>query len=541
MHRRLVTAGAIAAVLAAAGFLTGSGVGSSAVRARGVQEIPAGLADAIHARLGARPIRLASRQVDHPQFGIRLAVSADGTTALVSAPGVAGGSGAVYVFHVSAAGSWASSSTPVATLTSGKRHGDFGDPVALSADGTTAFVGAPLNGSFRAGAVFVFHVSGEAAWASASTPTATLTISHSFFFGSAVAISHDGTTLVTGAETSNGDAGGAYIFHVSAEDAWVSSSNPTAFLSNAAESGADSGVGAVVAMSGDGTTALLSDAGADSGAGGAYVFHAPSEAGWATSSTPTAILSDANGSENNALGDSLALSGDGTTAFLGDPGVNGQIGAIDVFQASAEDAWASSSAPTAVLTNGSGELYDELGAFVRVATDGETVVATSLRVEGKAGAAYVFHVPDEGAWTSSAAPTATLTDSARVPKDFMGAGLAISGDGATVLVGAPWFDWDTGVADLFHAADAASWLTSSTPTARLTNSAFPKPACVVPKLVGLSVAFAKSVLPEADCRLGRVTRVHTKTKKWRKRIVSQNPQPNNHRAPGSAVNVKVGK
>src|SRR5579885_995102 len=75
-------------------------------------------------------------------------VSADGTTELVGAPGVAGGKGAVYVYHVSDAGSWTSSSTPVATLTSkaGKIGDALGYSVALSPDGTTAFVGAPGRG-----------------------------------------------------------------------------------------------------------------------------------------------------------------------------------------------------------------------------------------------------------------------------------------------------------------------------------------------------------------------------------------------------------
>ena len=44
-----------------------------------------------------------------PQMGTSVAVSADGTTALVAAPGVAKETGAVYVFHAAGAGSWTSS------------------------------------------------------------------------------------------------------------------------------------------------------------------------------------------------------------------------------------------------------------------------------------------------------------------------------------------------------------------------------------------------------------------------------------------------
>src|SRR5205823_4858529 len=104
--------------------------------------IPAGLADAIHARLGAGPIGFADSPTEHPLLGYSVAMSADGTTALVSAPGAGNQKGAAYIYHVASAGSWTSSSTPTATLAGTSQYGfgeDLGRNVALSADGTTAF------------------------------------------------------------------------------------------------------------------------------------------------------------------------------------------------------------------------------------------------------------------------------------------------------------------------------------------------------------------------------------------------------------------
>src|SRR5437773_6667324 len=123
--KRMVTASTIAAVVAiVTAFSPGPGVASP--------NVPAGLAAAIHA-----PPAL---------FGSQVSLSADGTTALVSAPAVGAYTGAAYIFHVSSAGAWATSSTPAATLT--YRKGIFidliGENVALSADGTTAFVAARL-------------------------------------------------------------------------------------------------------------------------------------------------------------------------------------------------------------------------------------------------------------------------------------------------------------------------------------------------------------------------------------------------------------
>ena len=100
MNRRLVVASVIAVVMTAA-CLTGSGVGSSAVQVRGAQAgIPVGLAAAIHARLGLGPIRLADSPTEQPMLGFAVALSQDGTTALVSAPGAHNQNGAVYVYHV---------------------------------------------------------------------------------------------------------------------------------------------------------------------------------------------------------------------------------------------------------------------------------------------------------------------------------------------------------------------------------------------------------------------------------------------------------
>ena len=78
------------------------------------------------------------------------------------------------------------------------------------------------------------------------------------------------------------------------------------------------------------------------------------------------------------------------------------------------------------------------------------------------------------------------------------------------------------------------------PQPTLTNSALPKPRCVVPRITGYHVAFAKQLLADANCRLGRVKRVHS-TKKKRRLIVSQRPAPRRNLPPGSKVNVKIGR
>ncbi len=417
-----------------------------------------------------------------------VAISSDGTTALIGAPGVGGEleeAGAAYVFHSSSEGSWSSSSTPAATLSSptGPTLDDVGYSVALSSDGTTALIGSPgpyppvANGGLAgygpgptgAGEAYVFHVSSEGSWSSSSTPTATLTNSSGGSddgLGNAVALSPDGTTALIGAPGVNNSAGAAYVFHVASEGSWASSSTPTATLTHSSGASGDT-LGGAVAVSRDGTTALI---GAP-GAGAAYVFHASAEGSWSSSSTPTATLTGG--------GASVALSSDGTTALIGAPGLNSSTGAAHVFHTSSEGSWASSSTPTATLTNSSGASGDALGGAVAISSDGTTALIGADGVTAKSGAAYIFHASSEGSWSSSSTPTATLTDSAGHQDDQLGDSVAISSDGTTALIGAPnvlglWaFNVFVGAhwggAFVFQAASEGSWSSSSTPTATLTN------------------------------------------------------------------------
>ncbi len=543
MQQRLVKATAIAVVTAAV-LLTGSGVGSSVAATRDSGWIPAGLAGAIHARFGAGTIGSSSAargQVGPAHFGFSVALSADGTTALVGAPHVHRSGGAAYVFHASAAGSWSSSDKPLATLTRPGAEG-FGFDVALSGDGTTAFVGAFNIGGAAAGAIYVFHIAEEDAWASSSSPAATLTASTPL--GYELTVTPDGTTVVAGEPFYNGTAGGAFVFHTSSEAAWASTSTPTAVLTNAAEASGDMAAGFSVAISADGTTVLVGDPFNPSG-GAAWVYHASAADAWATSSTPTAVLSDFNSAAGDFLGAGLALSADGTVAFLGAPGVGtaSAVGYVDVFHASGEASWASTALPTATLSKAGGKEGDDFGFKVAVSSDGTTALVSAphpgppLRA---AATAYIFRASSEGAWASSSAPTATLTGSrgrTRDGYDLPRDGGALSADGATALVGAPGFRFGTGAVDVFHAADAASWPSKSTPSAILTDATLFD--CVVPQLKGMKVSKARAALKAASCRIGKVSRVHAKGK--RGHVVSQSAYPGKRLPRGAKIGVKVVK
>ena len=340
---------------------------------------------------------------------------------------------------------WTTTSTPTATLTTNARTANdaLGLAVALSADGTTALIGAPgvNNSSSQRGAAYVFHVSADGSWSSSSIPTATLTNGPGFSgdaLGLSVALSADGTTALVGAPGVGGFAGAAYVFNVSGEGSWASSSSPTAMLTNSGGSEND-GFGWSVKLSSDGSTALIGAPGVSTKTGAAYVFHVSGEGSWASSSSPTATLTNSGGSEHDDLGWSVALSSGGTTALIGAPPRVGNLkGAAYVFHVSGEGLWSSSGTPTAALTDVGGSDGDELGVALALSADGTTALIGAPYVNSSSlGAAYIFHVSGATSWSSSSTPTATLTDSAGYSLATMGSDVSLSADGATALIGAP--------------------------------------------------------------------------------------------------------
>ncbi len=133
-------------------------------------------------------------------------------------------------------------------------------------------------------------------------------------------------------------------FPVTIDPTWTSTSTPTAALTNAGGSAGDQ-LGASVALSSDGTTALVGASGVGGNKGAAYVFHLSGEGSWSSSWTPTATLTNAGGSASDALGQSAALSSDATTALLGASFVSSTRGAAYVFRSSFASPSLTASAP----------------------------------------------------------------------------------------------------------------------------------------------------------------------------------------------------
>jgi hypothetical protein len=239
-------------------------------------------------------------------FGHAVAISSDGNFAIVGAWGRTKGTGAAFTF-ANSGGVW----TQQAKLgPSDLVLGDqFGSAVAISSDGTTAVVGAesknasPANNSHDvSGAVYVFTRSGST-W----TQQAKLTASDSasgLRFGSAVSMSGDGNTLVVGARGNAYSAGRL-------PPARPMSHALGKHLDAAAEAlGGDAATGdyfgTSAALSADGLTAVVGAPAKNSSTGASYVFHGLRRglepAGEADAGTPRQSMRSAPRSPSTATG-----------------------------------------------------------------------------------------------------------------------------------------------------------------------------------------------------------------------------------------------
>jgi hypothetical protein len=393
------------------------------------------------------------------QFGYAVAVSADGNTLAVGSQmeesagaGINGnqndhsafGAGAVYVY-VRRANAWSQQAYIKASNTG--QDDQFGFSVALSDDGNTLAVAAPYEDS--------------------------------------------GATGINGnqADDSMPNSGAVYVF-TRTRAAWSQQSYIKA--SNAGETDEGDQFGYSISLSGDGNLLAVGAIGEDSaatgsngnqndnsaaGSGAAYVF-ARRGGAW----SQQAYLKAANAGANFLFGYSVAFSADGTLIAIGsfDEGgssrvVNGPYdrrlpgsGAVYVFTRSGASplSGATPSRTAAAGEGGTGwsqQAYlkakesdrgDSMGCWVAISGDGNTVAAGALDedtlVPGinvvqsghsgvvdaaddtSAGAAYTF-VRTGTTWTEQASFKAANVGR----NDWFGIRLHLSGDGATLAVGAP--------------------------------------------------------------------------------------------------------
>lgn len=366
-------------------------------------------------------------------FGMSVALSADGNTALIGAPSY--GSGATFVFTRSG-GSW-SQQGPALTTTD--TAADFGWSVALSADGSTALIGAE-NDSSAEGAAWVYTRSGSTWTQQGSKLTAGGGAADEF--GWSVALATDGNTAIIGGPDADVDVGAAWVFARSGSN-WTQQGSE--LTPNDASGPAN--FGQSVALSADGTTALIGGIGdtsttpnvPDENAGAAWVF-TQSGGTWTQQGAKLTAETRIGFAD---FGQSVALSADGRTALIGSPqGATDAGGSAAVF-VDDDGAWAEQAQLVADEEIGSNGFF---GEGVALTPDGNTALIGSPDDNG-VGAVWSFTCSG-GTWTQNGAKV-TAADSD--PESGVGSSVALSANGATALAGGWDQDSSAGAAWVFTA------------------------------------------------------------------------------------------
>ena len=338
-----------------------------------------------------------------------------------------------------------------------------GSSVAISADGTTAIVGGP-NDNSSAGAAWVYTRS-EGVWSQQGTKLVGTGAIGAAFQGASVSISADGNTAIIGGPGDNSEAGAAWVFTRSG-GAW--SQQGRKLVGTDAVGPYPAMQGWSVAISAGGNTAIVggpeftygpwSGGGIFGGPGAAWAF---TRSGGVWSQQGSKLVGmDAGGPwgpEHGGVrgpwgseqGTSVAISADGNTAIVGGLRDISWIGAAWVFTRSG-GVW-TQQGPKLVGTGAVGAALQ--GASVAVSADGNTAIVGGPDADFPTGAAWVF-TRSGGAWSQwgKLVGTGALGPYAA----GQGESVAISADGTTAIVGGSQDNSGVGAAWVFVATDCAA-------------------------------------------------------------------------------------
>jgi FG-GAP repeat len=348
------------------------------------------------------------------------------------------------------AGTPAISAAASLTAFDGATGDQFGDSLAISAEGTTVLVGAPgktVRGAGQSGVVYIYVRSAGGTWSRAleiADPHPGRSYGVGSMFGASAALSARGDIAVIGAprscdpstctNTLYGQEGAVYVY-TRTNGTWTQ----TAVLSDPQRAYRDN-FGMAVSLSGDGAHLLIGAPGEHAGNGpaAAYIF---SRSGTHWAATATLKLPDPENDPSYSFGSSVAIARQGTLSAIGAPHA-GVRTATDQGTAylytNLNGKWSQAVKVTAL----DGAKDDEFGTSVAVSQSASRSIAMigSLGIHtpcpcsnptGSSGDAYVFSNLGR-TWKQAA----ELHDPARTAWDGFGGRITLSADGSRAMIGA---------------------------------------------------------------------------------------------------------
>ena len=393
--------------------------------------------------------------------GISLAISADASTVAIGESGFDGNKGRVRVFRLNG-GNWKLVGN-ADDLEGEKNDDQAGRSVALSSDGNTVAIGEPGfdgRGFFGKGRVRVFRLNGGN-WNLVGNNANDLEGKNdSDRAGGSVALSADGNTVAIGDggfDDDGNNKGRVRVFRLNGGNWNLVGNNANDLVG---ENNGD-GVGSSVALSTDGNTVALGeigfgfDPGFFFGKGRVRVFRLDG-GNWKLVGNNPNVLEGEN--DSDITGNSVALSSDGNTVAIGEPGFDGNgrdKGRVRVFRLDGGN-WK--------LVGNANDLVGEnndnfAGAKVALSADGNTVAFGEPGFDGDGnnkGRVRVFRLNGANQWTLVGNNPNVLEGE----NDNNAAGfVALSADGNKVAFGETGFDGGKGRVRVF-ALTSSGQLTS---------------------------------------------------------------------------------
>ena len=326
---------------------------------------------------------IASDATNSDHLGYSVSISSDGNTVIVGAylddneKGI--DAGCAYIFNRSN-GVWVQEAKLLAS--DGAAGDRFGSSVAISGDGNTVIVGAYANSDVgtESGSVYIFFRNGTT-W-SEQAKLLSIEVAGGDRFGHSVAISGDGNTAVISSifDDDIGSNSGAVFIFSRTNNTWT---EQTKILSN--DIASNDTFGSSVAISNDGNTIIVGANGDDVNRGGAYIFIKNG-----TTWTQQAKLLASDGITNDYFGSSVSISGDGNTAIVGsnyDDDKGSSSGSSYIYTRIGTT-W--SQQHKLVPTDGIANAL--FGTSVSISNDNKTIVVGAYGDNSFKGSAYIYNL-----------------------------------------------------------------------------------------------------------------------------------------------------
>jgi hypothetical protein len=296
--------------------------------------------------------------------------------------------------------------------------GSYGRSAAISADGNTIAIGAPLDGpgGDEYGVVYIYTRSGTT-WTQQTRIVCGTAYAH---MGVSVALSSNGNTLAAGADT-DGSYGATYIYTRSGTT-WTQQARlvGTGYIS--APFGVGQGLG--VALSADGNT-MATCGGYDNGYIGATWIFTRSGTTWTQQGSKLV----GSGATGTSLQSECALSADGNTLAVGGNWDNSFAGATWIFTRSGTT-WSQQGSK---LVGTSGVGAGQQGNKVSLSASGDTLAVGAFQDNSSFGAVWVF-TRSGTTWSQQGSKLTPTGATGSTPR--FGTSVSLSADGNVMVIGA---------------------------------------------------------------------------------------------------------